>query len=162
MRTIVWGLCLLAATPLAAVAKDRVIIFDGAATKVDASSEASNDLWLSLADLTRATKYELKPEGVCRDTLCFPIPQGREKDFVSKRSGATWFNLSEFARLVNQAVAHDDKHDVWYFGPRLKEQNSYLETLAAPNFALPDVNGKMHSLSEFRGKKVMLVTWGSW
>ncbi|PYS58122.1 MAG: hypothetical protein DMF74_24460, partial [Acidobacteria bacterium] len=30
------------------------------------------------------------------------------------------------------------------------------------NFTLPDLNGKLHSLADFRGKKVLLVTWASW
>ena len=32
----------------------------------------------------------------------------------------------------------------------------------AADFTLPDLNGKMHSLADFRGKKVLLLTWGSW
>ena len=27
---------------------------------------------------------------------------------------------------------------------------------------LPDITGKLHSLSDFRGKKVFLATWASW
>jgi peroxiredoxin len=37
-----------------------------------------------------------------------------------------------------------------------------LSSLAAPDFTLPDMNGKLHSLSDFRGKKVLLLTWASW
>jgi peroxiredoxin len=37
-----------------------------------------------------------------------------------------------------------------------------LSSLQAPDFKLPDINGKPHSLSDFRGKKVFLVTWASW
>ncbi|MBI3853814.1 MAG: redoxin domain-containing protein [Verrucomicrobia bacterium] len=32
----------------------------------------------------------------------------------------------------------------------------------APDFTLPDLKGKAHSLSDFRGKKVLLITWASW
>ena len=32
----------------------------------------------------------------------------------------------------------------------------------APDFTLPDLEGRLHSLSEHRGKKVLLVTWASW
>ena len=31
-----------------------------------------------------------------------------------------------------------------------------------PDFALPDRNGKTVRLSDFRGKKVLIVTWASW
>ncbi len=35
-------------------------------------------------------------------------------------------------------------------------------TIEAPAFSLPDLNGKMVSLSDFRGKWVVLDFWGSW
>ena len=60
------------------------------------------------------------------------------------------------------AVAHDEKLAAWCFGPRQEAQNDYLATLEAPNFTLPDKSGKPHSLSDFRGKKVLLITWASW
>jgi peroxiredoxin len=34
--------------------------------------------------------------------------------------------------------------------------------LTAPDFTLPDLAGKPHTLSHLRGKKVLLVTWASW
>ena len=83
-------------------------------------------------------------------------------EFVSKKNGIIWFNLSEFARLIKQPFANDQKNGVWYFGARAAEQNGYLASLEAPNFTLPDLNGRQHSLTDFRGKKVLLVTWASW
>ena len=32
----------------------------------------------------------------------------------------------------------------------------------APDFALPDREGKLVRLSDFKGKKVLIVTWASW
>ena len=32
----------------------------------------------------------------------------------------------------------------------------------APDFTLPDLDGGEVSLKSFRGKKVILFTWGSW
>ena len=156
-------ICLLASA--AARGEDRqrrVIIFDGVVTEVGASAVKSDDLWVTLKDLTRATKFTLKPQGMCRDELCFPIPKARKSAFISKKGSVTWFNLSEFARLVRQPVAYDQKHAVWFFGPRPDSRNGYLASLEAPDFTLPDVNGRMHSLSDFRGKKVLLITWASW
>ena len=99
---------------------------------------------------------------MCTDKTCTPLPAARKTEFVREESGTKWFNLTEFARLLKQPVAHDAKHQVWFFGPRPEEQNGYLANLTAPDFTLPDMNGKMHSLSDFRGKKVLLITWGSW
>jgi hypothetical protein len=110
----------------------------------------------------RATRFVIKPQGVCRDELCFPLPKNRKAEFVSKKGATTWFNLSEFAKLIRQPVVVDQKNGVWYFGVRDAEQSGYLTSLEAPNFTLPDLNGKLHSLADFRGKKVLLVTWASW
>lgn len=161
-------LCLSATeSSLAAEPERRTVIYDGAVTSVAAAPASlpatkSPDLWVTLADLKRATGFVIKPQGVCRDELCFPIPKARRQYFLSRRGRVTWFNLSGFARLVRQPVAYDLDHATWYFGPRADEQNGYLATLMAPDFTLPDINGKLHSLSSFRGKKVLLLTWASW
>jgi hypothetical protein len=142
----------------------HVVIYDDAATELRTPFPftQSKDLWVTLAELTRSTGFVVKPQGVCRSELCFPIPKQRKADFLGQRGKITWFNLSEFARLVKQPIAHDEKLATWCFGPRPEGQNSYLATLEAPNFTLPDRSGKLHSLSDFRGKKVLLITWASW
>lgn len=161
-------LCIaISITASAAEKTQRTIIYEGIITEVAAapasvSASDSADLWVKLADMKRATRFEIKPQGICRDELCFPIPKARKHAFLKKRGALTWFNMSEFARLVRQPVAYDTEHATWFFGPRADEQNGYLTTLAAPDFTLPDMNGKLHSLSKFRGKKVLLVTWASW
>lgn len=155
-----------AASGHAAEAGRRVVIYDDIATEVAAPpatlKAAAGDLWVTLADLKRATGFVVKPQGICRDELCFPIPKGRKDAFLIKQGKTTWFNLSEFARLVRQPAAFDSEQAAWYFGPRAEQQNAYIDSLEAPNFTLPDVNGKPHSLSDFRGKKVLLITWASW
>ena len=40
--------------------------------------------------------------------------------------------------------------------------NKLDEKIDAPEFILPDLNGKKRSLSEFRGKFVMLNFWATW
>jgi hypothetical protein len=160
-------LCLLATVNvLAAETGRRVVIYENQATEVGAPSKPlsadAGDLWVTLADLKRAANYVLKPQGVCRDEFCYPIPKARKSAFLSKQGSITWFNLSEFARVLRQPVAYDAEQAVWYFGPRDVEQNGYIRSLIAPDFRLPDANGKQRSLSEFRGKKVLLVTWASW
>ena len=140
----------------------RIVIYDSVVTEVSAAPELSSDLWITTSDLTRATKFVIKPQGVCRDELCFPLPKNRKAEFVSKKGNTTWFNLTEFARLIKQPFVTDQKNGVWYFGARAADQTTFLTSLEAPNFTLPDLSGKMHSLTDFRGQKVLLVTWASW
>jgi hypothetical protein len=156
-------ICLPAAiNALAAETSRRAVIYDNRTTEVapPPATLSADDLWITLADLKRATGFVIKPQGVCRDELCFPIPKARRAAFLSKQRSITWFNLSEFARLLRQPVAREN--EVWYFGPRSDEQNAFVNSLIAPDFKLPDMNGRQHSLSDFRGKKVLLLTWASW
>jgi peroxiredoxin len=37
-----------------------------------------------------------------------------------------------------------------------------LSSLEAPEFELPDAQGRMHRLSDYRGQRVFLATWASW
>lgn len=171
-------ICLLAVALLAVVApiqagvnKPRTVIYDEVVTELTVAPPAtippaSRDLWLTLSDLTRATKFVLKPQGVCRDELCFPIPKARRTAFLSVqkdgRRSTTWFNLSEFARLVKQPEAIDEEQAIWYYGPRQSVQNSHTSSFVAPDFTLADMKGVQHSLRSYRGKKVLLLTWASW
>jgi len=158
----VFGLLASATSSSAADKVRTVVIYDGRPTDVSASAESSKDLWITMDDLKRATGFVVKPQGVCRDELCFPLPAKRKDEFISKKGKDTWFNLSAFATLVKQPATRDEKNSTWFFGKREDERGSYLASLEAPNFTLPDINGKMHSLADYRGKKVLLITWASW
>jgi hypothetical protein len=133
--------------------KDRVSHLDGAKAEGD-------NLWLSAADLTKASGWELKPEGACLRDVCVPIPPARETEFV--RDAGSTFNLAAFARHLGQPVVHDDVNGVWYFGEAAAARRASLASLEAPDFELPDLDGKMHKLSDYRGKKVLLAAWASW
>jgi hypothetical protein len=140
------------------------VIYDDIATELSAQSEGG-ELWIWSGDLARVTRFELKPQGLCRGEICYPLPQASSlsmlSEFLRDDSGKSWFNLTAFARLTGQPVAHDAAHSTWYFGVR-SDQRQQLASLEAPDFTLPDIDGKPHSLSDFRGKKVFLVTWASW
>lgn len=115
---------------------------------------ARDGLWLSAADAERVTGFALKPEGMCRDELCVPLPllavAANEVDVE-----AFW------ERLGGPIVASKDR-DVFALGAPAEERNAALEGLAAPDFTLPDVDGVPRTLSQLRGKKVFLATWASW
>ena len=152
---------LLVTLPSAAKTLHATIVYDDNATELSAAAEDAGQLWVTTADLKRATRFELKPQGVCRDELCFPLPKARQQEFVRRTAPVTWFNMTAFAELVHQPVAYDAALSTWYFGLR-SDQRQQLNSLEAPDFTLPDLQGKLHRLSDFRGKKILLVTWASW
>ena len=154
-------LLLLTVLPSTANALRTTIVYDDAATELTSAREDAGQLWITTADLKRATRFEVKPQGVCRDELCFPLPKARQQEFVHKDADGSWFNMTAFAALVHQPVAHDATLETWYFGLR-SDQRQQLSSLQAPDFTLPDLQGKQHRLSDFRGKKILLVTWASW
>lgn len=137
------------------------IVYNDKTTEISPVNEGAGQLWITTADLERSTGFELKPQGVCQGQLCFPVPKSREREFVRKQTAKTWFNLIAFAQLVRQPFAHDQALSTWYFGLRA-DQRQGLSSLEAPDFTLPDMTGKPHSLSDFRGKNILLLTWASW
>jgi hypothetical protein len=152
---------LLTVVPSTANELRATMVYDDTATDLATTREDAGQLWITAADLKRATRFEVKPQGVCRDELCFPLPKARQQEFVHKTPPVTWFNMTAFAKLVHQPVAHDVALSTWYFGLR-SDQRQQLSSLQAPDFTLPDLQGKLHRLSDFRGRKILLVTWASW
>ena len=163
MKRSCYGLLILlfVAATVSASPKAATVIYEDVATQLTPAAMGANELWITTADLTRATHFELKPQGVCRDQLCFPIPKARASEFTRRDHSSELFNLLAFAQLVRQPVAHDEALSMWYFGQRA-DQREALSSLQAPDFTLPDMAGKLHALSQLRGKKVLLVTWASW
>ena len=92
--------------------------------------------------------------------VCIPIPSADAPEFV--RGDKREFNLAAFARHLGQPVVRDHKNRVWYFGEAAATRRATLASLEAPDFELPDLDGKLHRLSDYRGKKVLLAAWASW
>lgn len=138
------------------------MIYDAKTSAVQKKLPDQENLWLSLPELTSASGFVLKPQGACLNEMCVPIPKAREKSFVKKVDKATYFNLSELARTLHQPAVHDVANEIWLFGARPESQMKYVNTLETPDFTLTDWKGVSRSLSDLRGKKVMLITWASW
>jgi hypothetical protein len=134
------------------------VLYQDRETHADGVRLDGNALWLPLSELKAVSGWELKPEGVCKDEACVPVPDARRQALIHGQE----FNLSEFARLIDQPVAQDENHGVWYFGPAAWEWKSRLTSRVAPDFSLPDLSGHLHSLSELQGKKVFLLFWAAW
>jgi hypothetical protein len=122
---------------------------------VAATPEAER-LWLSADALPAATGWELKPEGLCQDDRCVPVPAG--VSLVRENQ----VDLTALAGLLGQAVLRDEAHAVWCFGEAAPARRAASQSLQAPDFTLPDLDGRPHALRDYRGKKVFLVSWASW
>ena len=119
---------------------------------------AEDGAWLPVEELEAATGWTLKPEGICRADVCVPIPPGKEQEFT--REGR--FNVVHFADHMGQPIVQELAANLVVIGQGGADRHSRLATLEAPDFELPDLDGNQHRLSDYRGKKVLLVTWASW
>jgi hypothetical protein len=103
-----------------------------------------------------ALGWELHPEGLCREGLCVPVPGGSQLEI----DGGV--DLAAFAAVIDRPVAVDLDERAACLGVSAGERSRALRSLVAPDFALPDLDGRVHRLSEHRGKKVLLVAYASW
>ena len=137
------------------------ILTTSATSELSATSEGES-LWVTASDLTNITGYELKPEGFCKGDLCIPVPPGREAELLRESDEATAIDLAAFWRYLDAAVVHDESGDTGALGEPPDDRGLRLDSLEAPDFTLPDAAGTLHSLSDYRGQKVLLAAWASW
>ena len=112
---------------------------------------ATSGLHLSAADAARVTGWALKPEGMCKDDLCIPMPV---------QNGT--IDIAAFWRKLGNPVVMSAQQDVWSLGTGAATRTATLAGLQAPDFELADLAGNLHRLSDLRGKKILLTTWASW
>ncbi len=117
---------------------------------------ADGKVRLSAEALTTVLGWELTPEGLCGNGVCIPVPPGSP---LVSRDG---IDLAELAALLDRPIALDPAERAAYLGMSARERSEALASLQAPDFALPDLNGRLHALSDHRGKKVLLVAYASW
>ncbi len=134
------------------------VIHEERETEVTGARIAGDRLWLAKDDVLRATGWALKPEGLCREDICIPVPRGREPEFIQGDA----VDIAAFWRHMGHPVVSAGAGDTWVLGTGAGERARALSSLQAPDFALPDLDGRRHALADQRGKKVLLVTWASW
>jgi hypothetical protein len=138
------------------------VLYRDEAVQIERTLPDPSDLWVTAEDLPRANGFVLKPEGACLDELCVPIKQDRESDLFVQRDGDRWVCVSELADRLGQKYAVDADTRTWSLGEVPATRRAFLEQGMAPDFELPNLEGELVRLSDFRGKKVLLVTWASW
>jgi hypothetical protein len=141
-----------AAAMTASGAPTTTVLYGDRATGLDKIQADPKDLWVRKTDLPKINDFEVKPQGACRADLCIPIPKSLLK--------GDYFNLSGFAQRIGQVTVADS--GVWSFGEIPVLRGSFTESRMAPDFAVADRKGKIVHLNDFKGKKVLVVTWASW
>jgi hypothetical protein len=131
------------------------IVHEGVVHSVEAVVDGASVL-VAPESLRAALDWQLKPEGLCRGEVCVPV---RDRDALVDERG---IDLAAFAELVDCPLALEVEEGAAAIGTSPAERGRQLESLEAPDFTLPDLEGRFHSLSEHRGKKVLLIAYASW
>ena len=137
------------------MAEDFTLIDEGGRVELEAEISAGR-VRIPEAALRDALGWELRAEGLCRGDVCVPVRD------PAKLAGAGGVDLEAFAELLDQPLALDAEERAAALGASVREQTARMASLQAPDFTLPDLAGRMHSLSDQRGKKVLLVVYASW
>ena len=138
-----------------------VVSLDGVA-EVEQTLADPNDLWVTKGDLPRVNGFELKPEGACLDEICIPIRQSEDSALFVTRQDQGWVNVTGLARVLKQPVVADHESQTYSLGAIPVQRASFVRDAVAPDFELQDWQGNSHRLSDFKGKKIMLLSWASW
>src|SRR5207244_1945021 len=132
-------------------------------TLIDAERVATVDavvdggaIRLSPDALERALGWALKPQGLCRDETCVPV---RDRSALVRADG---IDLEGVARVLGRPLAVDGAEGVAVLGASATDRAARLASMDAPDFSLPDLAGRLHSLRDQRGKKTLLIAWASW
>ena len=131
-------------------------LIDGVRTFELVAQVEGDGVRISPESLESALGWTLKPQGLCRGDVCVPV---REPAALADERG---IDLAGFAELQGRPLALDPEERAGALGTSAAERGSQLATLEAPDFTLPDLEGRLHSLSQHRGKKVLLIAYASW
>ena len=135
---------------------DRFTLIDGERVAELPARLDGERVWLDAAALEAALGWAVHDGLLCSDVMCVPLAD--EATLVSEEG----IDLAGFARTLDRALAVDVAERAAFLGGSARERAQALASQHAPDFTLPDLDGRLHSLSEQRGKKVLLVTWASW
>jgi hypothetical protein len=106
--------------------------------------------------LRSALGYEIKAEGLCHGDTCFPVRDGTG---LVNDDGV---DLARCTDIVDRPLAIDVPERVAYLGVSAADRAAHLASGEAPDFTLPDLDGRLHSLSDYRSRKVLLIAHASW
>ena len=111
---------------------------------------------LDPAGVKDALGWEIHDGLLCNDSMCIPL----ENEASVVRDGA--IDLAGLASAMDRALAVDLDERAAFLGGSARERSQALAAQQAPDFALPDLAGRTHTLGEHRGRKILLVAWASW
>jgi peroxiredoxin len=112
---------------------------------------------VAAADLSAATGWELKPEGLCRGETCVPLLG----HLVTSPDHPGRIDLRVWAEALGLLLVDAPEGEVAALVPSAATHSASRDG-RAPSLTLPDVDGRSVSFDDLSGHKRVLVTWASW
>jgi len=134
---------------------DVMVVRPGDVATVGATRDGDG-LLLEPVALAQATGWTLEPQGLCRGDICVPT-RGRAG---LVRDGLV--DLATFGDVVGAPVVVDAAEGAVSITEPAGRRAGELASLAAPALELPDLDGRPVRLSDFTGRKRLLLAWASW
>jgi hypothetical protein len=131
-------------------------LLDGDRTLELRARVAGDRVVLEPADVKDVLGWEVHDGLLCNDMMCVPLA-----DEAALTAGGG-IDLHGLARALDRALAVDVEERVAFLGASARERAQAHGSQQAPDFTLPDLAGRPHTLAEHRGKKILLVAWASW
>ena len=106
--------------------------------------------------LPAAIGWKLKPEGLCREDQCVPV---RDRSVIEVGDKV---DLAVAASALDRPTLVDPDTNAVVVGQPNATRRAALLDRQAPDFTLGDLDGEERSLSDYAGKKRLLVAFSSW
>ena len=87
-----------------------------------------------------------------------PLPHAAKAAMVDGER----IDIVAFWRYACWPVVHDAAAQIWVLDTDAAQRADAMATFDAPDFELPDLDGRMHRLSDYRGRRVFMAAWASW
>lgn len=100
--------------------------------------------------------WDLKPEGLCRNDVCVPVPDRSELEHPDG------IDLVAVATALGRPALVDEDASTVVLGSPTADRRAALRDRIAPDFTLLDLDGVPQTLAGWTGKKRLLVAFASW
>lgn len=107
-------------------------------------------------NLETALGWEWKPEGLCRGDVCVPLADSDEIGDGDR------VDLSAVASRLGMSTLLDEDAALLAVSAPAAARRAGLKGRVAPDFTLPDLDGNLHSLEQFKDRKRLLIAFASW
>ena len=106
--------------------------------------------------IATALGWDLKPEGLCRGDVCVPVRA--DAGVVA----GDQVDLGAVASVLGMSTLVDEEQGLVAVSAPSADRRAALKGRIAPDFALPDLDGKLRTLEEFKDRKRLLIAFASW